>query len=111
MGPNELSAAISAAEPLIRSMIALGLPGIVLLAAAIPALVIIVAFVMNYKHAKRMENIVETYRHDTQQILDDMGAKHAEVAEFLPKERQSCEGIRTHERQPANPCREQYACG
>mgnify|MGYP000175795580 CR=1 FL=1 len=59
MGPNELSAAISAAEPLIRSMIALGLPGIVLLAAAIPALVIIVAFVMNYKHAKRMENIVE----------------------------------------------------
>ena len=85
MGTSELSAAISAAEPLIRSMIALGLPGIVLLAAAIPALVIIVAFVMNYKHAKRMENIVETYRHDTQQILDDMGAKHAEVAEFYRK--------------------------
>ena len=38
---NEVNAAISAALPLIESLFALGLPGILLMLAAIPALVIV----------------------------------------------------------------------
>lgn len=85
MGATEISAAWSAAQPVIEALIALGLPGIVLMLAAIPALVVALAFVMNYRHAKKMEAILETYRQDTQRILDEMGAKHAEVAEFYRK--------------------------
>lgn len=85
MGATEISAAWSAAQPVIEALIALGLPGVVLMLAAIPALVVALAFVMNYRHAKKMEAILETYRQDTQRILDEMGAKHAEVAEFYRK--------------------------
>ncbi len=85
MGATEVSAAISAAEPLIRSLIALGVPGMLLMLAAIPMLAVIVAFVMNSRHAKRMEAILEAYRRDTEKILDEMGEKHAEVAEFYRK--------------------------
>lgn len=85
MGATEISAAWSAAQPVIEALIALGLPGIVLMLAAIPALVVALAFVMNYRHTKKMEAILEAYRQDTQRILDEMGAKHAEVAEFYRK--------------------------
>ncbi len=85
MGATELSAAISAAEPLIKSLIALGLPGIILVLAAIPTLAIVAVFIMNNRQAQRMERMLETYRKDTQRILDDMGEKHAEVSEFYRK--------------------------
>lgn len=85
MGATEISAAWAAAQPVIEALIALGLPGVILILAAIPALVVVLAFVMNYRHAKRMESILETYRQDTQKILDDMGTKHAEVSEFYRK--------------------------
>lgn len=85
MGATEISAAWSALQPVIEALIALGLPGIVLILAAIPALVVALAFVMNHRHARKMESILETYRQDTQRILDDMGSKHAEVAEYYRK--------------------------
>ncbi len=53
MGATELSAAISAAEPLIKSLIALGLPGIILVLAAIPTLAIVAVFIMNNRQAQR----------------------------------------------------------
>ena len=53
MGATEISAAWSAAQPVIEALIALGLPGVVLMLAAIPALVVALAFVMNYRHAKK----------------------------------------------------------
>ena len=49
------------------------------------ALVVALAFVMNYRHAKKMEAVLEAYRKDTRIILDEMGAKHAEVTEFYRK--------------------------
>ena len=85
MGATEISAAWSAAQPVIEALIALGLPGVVLMLAAIPALVVALAFVMNYRHAKKMEAVLEAYRKDTRIILDEMGAKHAEVNEFYRK--------------------------
>ena len=90
---NEVNAAISAALPLIESLFALGLPGIILMLAAIPALVIMVVFILDYRHGKRTEMLLEAYREDTQNvlrtvsekheaILREMSEKHEETAEF-----------------------------
>ena len=93
---NEVNAAISAALPLIESLFALGLPGIILMLAAIPALVIVVVFILDYRHGKRTEMLLEAYRNDTQEvlravsekheaILREMSKKHDETAEFYRK--------------------------
>lgn len=93
---NEVNAAISAALPLIESLFALGLPGIILMLAAIPALVITVVFILDYRHGKRTEMLLEAYREDTQNvlravsekhegILREMSEKHEETAEFYRK--------------------------
>ena len=93
---NELNAAISAALPLIESLFSLGLPGIILMLAAIPALVIAVVLILDYRHGKRTEMLLEAYRNDTQEvlravsekheaILRDMSEKHDETAEFYRK--------------------------
>lgn len=93
---TELNAAISAALPLIESLVALGLPGILLMLAAIPALVIAVVFILDYRHGKRTEMLLAAYREDTQDllravsekheaILRDMSEKHEETAEFYRK--------------------------
>lgn len=79
---NELNAAISAALPLIESLFALGLPGVILLLAAIPALVIVVLCIMDYRHGKRIEMLLEAYRKDTQEALREMREKHEEVVGF-----------------------------
>ena len=93
---NEVNAAISAALPLIESLFALGLPGIILMLAAIPALVIAVVFILDHRHGKRTEMLLEAYRNDTQEvlravsekheaILREMSEKHDETAEFYRK--------------------------
>lgn len=59
MGPNELSAALAAAQPLLEKLVALGVPGIICIILALPMLAIVAAFVsafiLNARHAKRME--------------------------------------------------------
>lgn len=93
---NEVNAAISAALPLIESLFSLGLPGIILMLAAIPALVIAVVPILDHRHGKRTEMLLEAYRNDTQEvlravsekheaILRDMSDKHEETAEFYRK--------------------------
>lgn len=93
---NEVNAAISAALPLIESLFALGVPGIILMLAAIPALVIVVVFILDHRHGKRTEMLLEAYREDTQNvlravsekneaILREMSEKHEETAEFYRK--------------------------
>ena len=93
---NEVNAAISAALPRIESLFSLGLPGIILMLAAIPALVIAVVLILDYRHGKRTEMLLEAYRNDTQEvlravsekheaILRDMSEKHDETAEFYRK--------------------------
>ena len=93
---NEVNAAISAALPLVESLFALGLPGILLMLAAIPALVIAVVFILDHRHGKRIEMVLEAYRKDTQDvlravsekhevILREMSEKHEETAEFYRK--------------------------
>lgn len=93
---TEVNAVISTALPLIESLFALGLPGIILMLAAIPALVIAVVFILDHRHGKRTEMLLEAYRQDTQNvlravsekheaILRDMSEKHEETAEFYRK--------------------------
>lgn len=92
MGASEISAAWTAAQPMIEGLIALGLPGIALMVAAIPALVIVIVYLINQRHIRHLERVLENYRADTQRILHemerrhgDMEEKHAEVAEFYRK--------------------------
>mgnify|MGYP000136282914 FL=1 len=92
---NEVNAAISAALPLIESLFALGLPGIILMLAAIPALVIAVVFILDYRHGKRTEMLLEAYRQDTQELLRSMGEKHeAILREMSEKHEETAEFYR-----------------
>ena len=83
---NDVSAAVSAALPLIESLFALGVPGILIL----------LVFILDYRHGKRIERVLAAYRQDTQEalqtisekheaILREMSAKHEETAEFYRK--------------------------
>lgn len=89
MGASELGVALAAAQPMLESLIALGVPGVICIILALPTVAIvtafIAAFVLNNRHAKRMETMLETYRQDTQRILDDFGVKHGEVVIFYQK--------------------------
>ena len=92
---NEVNAAISAALPLIESLFALGLPGIILMLAAIQALVIAVVFILDYRHGKRTEMLLEAYRQDTQELLRSMGEKHeAILREMSEKHEETAEYYR-----------------
>lgn len=92
---NEVNAAISAALPLIESLFALGLPCIILMLAAIPALVIAVVFILDYRHGKRTEMLLEAYRQDTQELLRSMGEKHeAILREMSEKHEETAEFYR-----------------
>ena len=92
---NEVNAAISAALPLIESLFSLGLPGIILMLAAIPALVIAVVLILDYRHGKRTEMLLEAYRNDTQELLRSMGEKHeAILREMSEKHEETAEFYR-----------------
>lgn len=90
---NDMSAAISAALPLLEALFSLGVPGILLMLASIPALVVVVVFALDYKHGRRVSKVLEAYREDTQESLRvmtekfeaslrEMNRNHEEVAEY-----------------------------
>lgn len=92
---NDMSAAISAALPLLEALFSLGVPGIILMLAAIPALVIAVVFILDYRHGKRTEMLLEAYRQDSQELLRSMGEKHeAILREMSEKHAESAEFYR-----------------
>ena len=93
---NDVSAAVSAALPLIESLFALGVPGILILLASLHALAVALVFILDYRPGKRIERVLAAYRQDTQEalqtisekheaILREMSAKHEETAEFYRK--------------------------
>lgn len=92
---NDMSAAINAALPLLETLFSLGVPGIILMLAAIPALVIAVVFILDYRHGKRTEMLLEAYRQDSQELLRSMGEKHeAILREMSEKHAESAEFYR-----------------
>ena len=93
---TDMSAAVSAALPLLEALFSLGVPGILILLASIPALAVALVFILDYRHGKRIERVLAAYRQDTQEalqtisekheaILREMSAKHEETAEFYRK--------------------------
>lgn len=85
----EMTAAIAAIMPLLETLFALGVPGILVMLAAIPAIVIALVCWLNYRHEKTLGKVMEVYRaemqesvHETQRILLEVSGKHAEVVEF-----------------------------
>ncbi len=88
--------AIQTVLPMLESIVALGVPGVLILVAAIPAAVIIFVCFLDHRHGKRVEFMLAAYRADTQRILHEskedkdeivaeMVAKHAEISEFYRK--------------------------
>lgn len=86
MGASELAAALAALKPLIESLVALGIPGLVALVIALPTLSIIIAFLaafmLNHRHAQQMRELLEMYREDTRSTVEEVATKHAEVVVF-----------------------------
>ena len=93
---TDMSAAVSAALPLLEALFSLGAPGILLVLASISALVVGEVFGLDYKHGRRVARVLEVYREDTQESLRvmtekfesslrEMNRKHEEVAEYYRK--------------------------
>lgn len=78
--------AMAALLPILEGLVALGIPGILLGVAAIPALVIGLICWLNYRHEKQITKVLEAYRADTHQIIEVFSQKHEEcVTEFSAK--------------------------
>ncbi len=81
--------AMTALLPILEGLVALGIPGILLGVAAIPALVIGLICWLNYRHEKQITKVLEAYRADTHQIIEVFSQKHEEcVSEFSAKHQQ-----------------------
>lgn len=85
MDPQTMTALL----PILEGLVALGVPGILLALAAIPALVIGLICWLNYRHEKQITKVLEAYRADTHQIIEVFSQKHEEcVSEFSAKHQQ-----------------------
>ena len=106
MNPADLKTVLDAAGPLITGLASIGLPGLIAMVLAAPALVIVVMIIMSHMATARMERaqerwqesmnaLLETYRRDTQQIQRDLAEKHAEVVVYYHK---NVELVKNYER-------------
>ncbi len=102
MDPQTMAALL----PILEGLVALGVPGILLALAAIPALVIIFMCWQNFRHEKQISILLEAYRADTQEILQkisdmnqeslrEFSTKHAEVVNYYEN---NVTLVRNHER-------------
>lgn len=82
----QLTAMLAGLLPMLESLVALGVPGILLGMAAIPAFVIALICWLNYRHDKQTAKVLEAYRTDTHEILQALSEKHEEcIREFTVK--------------------------
>lgn len=79
----QMTAIVAAILPMLEGVVALGIPGLLLGMAAIPAIVIALICWLNYRHDKQIARVLDAYRKDTQEILQSMSEKHEEcIREF-----------------------------
>ena len=106
MNPNDLTALLTALEPVLAALAGVGLPGLLALIFSAPALLIAIVFIQSHTSTRRMERaqehfqtvmleMVETYRKDTQGMLQEVAEKHAEVVTFYHK---NVELVKNYER-------------
>lgn len=106
MSPQELQAVLAVLEPILAALTAVGLPGLMVLLFSAPALVIVAILVMSHAGSHRMEkaqlqfqhnmqSMLDAYREDTQEILREIGSRHAEVVQYYHK---NAELVKNYER-------------
>lgn len=106
MNPNEITAILTALEPVLGTLASVGLPGLFAIVLSGPALLITVVLIQSHTSTRRMERaqehfqgmmleMVETYRKDTQSMLGEVAEKHAEVVNFYHK---NVELVKNYER-------------
>lgn len=66
----QLTAAVAGLMPMLEGLVALGLPGLILGMAAIPAIVITLICWLSYRRECQIKKAMEAYRKDTQEILE-----------------------------------------
>lgn len=104
MNPQEIQTLISAMQTIAAVLSGLGVPGLVALALAAPALVLVTVLVLDHIRNTRMammqqefrtdttrildayrnntSKILEAYRVDTQSVCKELGKEHAEAVSF-----------------------------
>lgn len=82
----QISAVLTGLLPMLEGLVALGIPGLILGMAAIPAIVIALICWLNYRHDKQLNKMLEAYRADTDRILKALSDQHEEcVKDFSAK--------------------------
>ena len=82
--------------PVLETITELGLPGLLLVLASIPAIVVVVVFILERNHGRQVDKVLAAYRQDTQDslrviaerfdaTLREQGQKHQEVVDFYRK--------------------------
>jgi hypothetical protein len=104
MNPQEIQTLISAMQTIAAVLSGLGVPGLVALALAAPALVLVTVLVLDHIRNTRMaimqqefradttrildayrnntSKILDAYRVDTQSVCKELGKEHAEAVRF-----------------------------
>lgn len=81
----QTTAILAGLMPMLESMVALGIPGVLLCMAAIPAVVIMLICWLAYRQESQIKKAIEAYRKDTQEILEayrkDMQEMHQKATE------------------------------
>lgn len=76
--------------PMLEGMVALGVPGLLLGMAAIPAIVIALMCWLNYRHDKQIQKVLEAHRTDTQKVLEAYRADTQEILKTLSLNHEEC---------------------
>lgn len=96
----QVAAILTGLMPMLEGMVALGIPGIFLGLAAIPAVVIALICWLNYRHDQQIKKTLEAYRQDTREILQSLSEKHDEcIREFQQRHEESLAEFREKHQQ------------
>lgn len=96
----QLATILTGLMPMLESMVALGIPGLILGMAAIPAVVITLIVWLSYRHDQQIKKTLEAYRQDTREILQTLAEKHDEcIREFQQRHDESLAEFREKHQQ------------
>lgn len=96
----QVTAILTGLMPMLEGMVALGIPGLILGMAAIPAVVIALICWLNYRHDQQIKKTLEAYRQDTREILQTLSEKHDEcIREFQHRHEESLSEFREKHQQ------------
>lgn len=117
MNPYDIQSLINAVQAIATVLSGLGVPGLVALALAAPAMVLVTVLILDHIRATRMEAMIqvlrkdtdkilasyrentgrqlEAYRVDTQMVCRELGKQHAEAVRFY---NDNVELVRDYER-------------